>query len=85
MEEEIFLAVDKDKVVKAAGIKVNCALQDLHIYANGQDLTNNLVLEEIRITFEPKEVTNSLEKKTGRKNKQLTSITHFFLSLLFGF
>lgn len=54
MEEEIFCAIDKDKVVKTVGIRVNCAPQDLHVYINGQDLTKNLVLEEIKITFERK-------------------------------
>ncbi len=54
MEEELFSASDKTRVVKALGIQVNSALQDLHVYVNGVDITKNAVLEEIRITSEPK-------------------------------
>ncbi len=54
MEEELFSALDKDKIVKALGVKVNCALADLHIYVNGVDITKTLILEEIKVTFEKK-------------------------------
>jgi len=54
MEEEIFLASDKEKIVKALGIRVNCSLADLRIYVNGRDLTKTVVLEEVRIVIEKK-------------------------------
>jgi hypothetical protein len=54
LEEELFSASDKDKIVKALGVKVNCDIVDLHIYVNGVDLTKNLVLEEIRVVLEKK-------------------------------
>ncbi len=54
MEEELFRAVDKDKLVKALGVKVNCTLADLHIYVNGVDITKTLILEEVKVTLEKK-------------------------------
>jgi hypothetical protein len=54
MEEELFIASDKDKAVKALGVKVNCNIMDLHIYVNGVDITKTVVLEEIRVTVEKK-------------------------------
>jgi hypothetical protein len=54
MEEELFSASDKEKIVKALGVKVNCNIVDLHIYVNGVDITKNVVLEEIRIVLEKK-------------------------------
>jgi IS4 transposase len=54
MEEEIFRASAKDRLVKAVGIKLSCNLEDLHIYVNGVDITKNFVLEEVRIAAESK-------------------------------
>lgn len=52
MEEELFLLSDKDKVVKALGLKVHCQPKDVRIFVNGRDLTRNLVIEEIRIVID---------------------------------
>jgi hypothetical protein len=49
LEDELFLASDKDQIVKALAIRVNCKLEDLHIYINGVDITKTVVLEEVRI------------------------------------
>jgi phosphopantetheinyl transferase len=57
LEEEIFRASSKEEVVKALGIQVNCKLQDLHVLVNGVDITKNVVLEEVRIVVEAKEVS----------------------------
>jgi IS4 transposase len=54
MEEEIFKASAKDRLVKVVGIKLGCNLGDLRIYVNGVDITKNFVLEEVRIVTESK-------------------------------
>lgn len=54
MEEELFVASAKDKVVKALGIVVNCNLVDLHVYVNGVDLSKTAILEELKVTVEKK-------------------------------
>jgi len=54
MEEEIFKASARDRLVKVVGIKLGCNLEDLHIYVNGVDITKNFVLEEVRIVTESK-------------------------------
>jgi hypothetical protein len=53
LEEEIFSASDKEKIVKVLGITLDCQVQDLHVYINGVDITSkNVVLEEVRIVVE---------------------------------
>jgi len=53
MEEEIFSASDKEKIVKVLGVTLNCQIQDLHVYINGIDITSkSVVLEEVRIVVE---------------------------------
>jgi hypothetical protein len=54
MQEELFVASVADKTVKALGMRVECALNELHIYINGQDITKTIVLEEVRIVKETK-------------------------------
>jgi hypothetical protein len=55
MEEEIFVASSKDRIVKALGIRVAANLEDLHVYVNGVDIVKSVVLEEVRITTNRKE------------------------------
>lgn len=55
MEEEIFSASSKDRIIKALGIRVAANLEDLHVYVNGVDIVKSVVLEEVRITMNRKE------------------------------
>jgi hypothetical protein len=54
MEQEIFIANDSTQEVKALGVKVDCALSDIHVYINGIDILKVSLIEEIRITYEKK-------------------------------
>lgn len=54
VEEELFAASVENSVIKALGMRIDCKLEDLHIYVNGRDISKSVVLEEIRITKEPK-------------------------------
>lgn len=56
MEKELFLASTKDQTVKVLGMRVDCKPQDLHIFINGKDIAETIVLEEVKITMEKKGV-----------------------------
>lgn len=51
MEEEVFSASSKEKIVKALGVALNCNVEDIHVYVNGVDITKTVLLEEVRLTI----------------------------------
>lgn len=54
MLEEILFLSDKEKLVRCLGLKLNCVPTDVRVYVNGQDISKNIVVEEIKVVIEKK-------------------------------